>query len=89
MWRITVPYNNAEYEIDVTYFYAGKDAVTHLLPENCTPAEDSEIEFFWESTKIIEPDYYEYIDIQEDEEFYELAIKTFINQQIEEAADEY
>ena len=37
--------NSAYYEIEVTDYNPGNNAITHLLPENCCPSEDPEIEF--------------------------------------------
>ena len=45
MTTLEVEANSSTYTIEVTMFYPGCDAVLNRAPENCTPAEDAEIEF--------------------------------------------
>ena len=75
-------YAGADYEVEVTGFYPGQEAILNRAPEHCQPAEDPEVDFEW---KIVDkPDgdeYFTEIDPHSEPGFIDLVIEEYIAEQ--------
>jgi hypothetical protein len=85
--ELKIDHNSAIYLIGPTYYYAGCGAVTHKLPENCTPADHAEIEF-----EVLEvTPYDDYFDKDfipdESEEFIVKALQAMQQYLVDEESD--
>lgn len=81
MTILEIDANSSTYTIEVTWFRPGKPAVTHKLPEDCTPADDAEIEFEVKEQQLQygwdECDFDEDFDPGNDDDFISEAIKQY------------